>query len=69
MLVAPRWEAQLWQWRAMAGCAAVIHLPHEEGRLRHATKPSLGRKPDWDVVVFQVEPLAAATRRPCESTA
>lgn len=65
-LVAPRWEAQPWYWRGMAGCAAVIHLPREKGQFRHATNPLLPRKRDWDVVVFLFEPLAAAERRPCD---
>lgn len=65
-LVALRWEAHPSYWRAMAGCAAVTHLLREEDRFRHATNPPLPWKRDWDVVIFLLEPLATATRRPCD---
>lgn len=63
-LVAPRWEAQPWYWRAVEACTEMIFLPPEQGRFRLASKTPLAPRPDWDVVVFRFQPKTSAPLQP-----
>eukprot|EP00168_Porphyra_purpurea_P002129 TRINITY_DN124_c0_g1_i1.p2 TRINITY_DN124_c0_g1~~TRINITY_DN124_c0_g1_i1.p2 ORF type:complete len:773 (-),score=79.36 TRINITY_DN124_c0_g1_i1:1080-3191(-) len=54
-LVAPRWRAQPWYWRAVEECTHHFPLPADAALFTHGTRSTPAPKPNWGVDVFRFE--------------
>lgn len=55
-LVAPKWTAQPWYWRAVEASAVYYQLPDKVVAFTHGTRLTPAPKPAWDVMVFRFHP-------------
>lgn len=68
-LVAPRWQAQPWYWRAAEACTYHWRLPKTVARFRHGASAREELKPPWGVDVFRFSGAEPRSPPPDASTA
>jgi len=68
-LVAPRWPAQPWYWRAAEACTEHLHLEEKASRATHGNQTSPAKAPSWGVDIFRFGGSRAAHPRPYAGSA
>lgn len=68
-LVAPRWRAQPWYWRAAEACTSHWQLPEAVSSLRHGTSTRAAPKPSWGADLFRFSGAQLGSAPPYALTA